>query len=373
MGNVLSLRKLFESTRSQLEKSLRRASIRLSKDEQFPLDDIYVELTLLSAKQLESLFESSSFSSRSEHDGIGSVPAGEHAAALPRVTFNELFENVRGDNPCRSMPIQNILAYGGAGSGKTTAFLLVLVYEWLRGCVLSGKFDLMLSFELRDKDVQKAESLDQLFFLQLESLGYGPEEGKELATELSRNLDFSRLCLIFDGLDECDLESCSRFMRKLLDRKAVTPAHVIVTSRPCPAANELKKTGNYQRHLEVVGFPVEKVHEYVLKALDREAGEKMLEELKKNPRMASLMSTPLFAALACDQYKRGKGLPKGATSLFSALLCGIIEKKTKDYYSSLEKIPNAEMQVSTMNLLKLCRKVVVQALFKYTCTILYNC
>ena len=108
MGNVLSLRKPFESARSQLEKSLRRASIRLSKDEQFSLRrHLRGTLTLLSAKHLECLFDSSSFSSRSEHDGIGSVPAGEHAAGLPKVTFNELFKNVCGDELGRSIPVQN--------------------------------------------------------------------------------------------------------------------------------------------------------------------------------------------------------------------------------------------------------------------------
>ena len=175
MGNVLSRRRTFQNVRSQLEKSLRRAAIRLSVTEHLPLEDIYVELTVLSAKDLRALFDAAHFVARGEDDaGIGSLCAGEYASGdLPKVSFNELFENVRGDDARpTSAPVQNILAYGGAGSGKTTAFLLALVYQWLHRRVLKGKFDLMVPFELRDKDVQKADSLDELFSLQLSSLGY---------------------------------------------------------------------------------------------------------------------------------------------------------------------------------------------------------
>ena len=336
MGNVLSLGKPIGRARSEWEASLLEASIRLSVHEKLPLEEIYVELSLLSDKCLENLFKAASFSSRPERDGISSVAAGKDAAELPKVTFDQLFDG-KG--------VRNVLVYGGAGSGKTTAFLLVLVYQWLQGLVLKDKFDLIVPFELRDKNVQKAESLDELFFLQLRSLGFDTEEAKEVSVQLCRSLDISRLCLVFDGLDECRLNSCSPFVRDLLLREAVPRMHVIVTSRPCPDANELKQTGAYTRHLEVAGFSVEKVHEYVLKALGKDRGEEMLKELENNSEMASLMSTPLFAALACQQFKHGQGVPRGACSLFSVMVCSICEKKAGRRYSSLQKIPSTEMHV----------------------------
>ena len=349
MGGSQSLPPSIERAKALLLEDLQGSGSKLGSGLDIPLDDIFVELTLLSKEQVKTLFKSTSFSSLSDKDWIGHLAATKDVENLPKVSFAELFEKVRDEKDPEQpgQSVQNILAYGGAGSGKTTAFLLVLLSLWLQGRVLVDKFDLMVAFELRDVLVQKADGLDDLLYAKLRNLGMVEDEAKEVSAHICRSVDLKRVCVVLDGLDECNMKSCSPFIQGLLSREAVRPAHVIVTSRPCPDAHELEETGNYQRHLEVAGFSKEKTREYVLKTLGPKVGGEMLEELEQNPELASMMCTPLFASFACKLYKEdGKSIPRSATGLYSAMICQIVGKKNKKKCPSLDKMKKKDLRVS---------------------------
>ncbi|XP_065184905.1 NACHT, LRR and PYD domains-containing protein 3-like [Sycon ciliatum] len=220
---------------------------------------------------------------------------------------------------------RNVLAYGSAGSGKTTVFLLMVIYLWSRGELWQEEFDLVVGLELRKKEVRAATSLAELLTVKLASQGLSQTEILELANYFEDSQ--SRLCVIMDGLDECDFASCSMFMSDLLKREGMVKTHVIVTSRPCQDAYQLSQCGKYQQKIQVLGFSPEKVRDYVEKVLGKQGAEILLAELQSKPDMSCLMATPMFADLTCELFKSNKGkMWKCSASLYQSLLRRVVER-----------------------------------------------
>eukprot|EP00117_Sycon_ciliatum_P006841 scpid86661/ scgid10197/ Nucleotide-binding oligomerization domain-containing protein 2; Caspase recruitment domain-containing protein 15 len=282
----------------------------LANDQPIPLEQIFVNLSLVSEKVLKSEFEKQlSFSTYAETRG-----RTRKVEKSTKIELKDLFE---GDHT-------NVLAYGAAGSGKTTVFLRMVLYLWSKSKLWREHFDLILGLELREREVRAAKSLTELLALKFASLGMSDDDVAELSRHLEDRLD--RLCVILDGLDECDVENCSMFMRDLLKRKGLVKARVIVTTRVCTDANHLSQCGRYQKKIEVLGFSEENVQVYTEKVLGAERAAVLLAQLQNQPDVKSLMATPIFAALTCELFEHNKGVCKCSTALHESMLLRAAER-----------------------------------------------
>ena len=116
-----------------------------------------------------------------------------------------------------------------------------------------------------------------------------------------------RVYLILDGLDETKLESCSSFVEDILHGKELKGLRLILTSRPCDDAFTLFPSS---QHLEIVGFLPTDVEEYVRRVLNEEQGTDLTRVLAEDMNLASVMSTPYFAARVCELFKWSQRIPR---------------------------------------------------------------
>ncbi|XP_065195772.1 NACHT, LRR and PYD domains-containing protein 3-like [Sycon ciliatum] len=370
------------TARDLLAKAVEKAGIQISgglaSDAKIPLKDIFVNLTLLTKDELSKLFsnESSFFSSGSERARqlkmFSEAQPRRVATAERGIELEDIFSatSERSCNqgaaprpgcahevadsgllePPAKKPVEenknNVLAYGSAGCGKSTIFLIMLEYLWSKGELWRGKFDLVLAVELRRAEVQAATSLCDLLARRFSSLDVETDELLEMSRFFRSNQ--SRLCIVLDGLDECKLENCSEYMRDLLLRRRSGDMHVVVTSRPCTDAHTLSQCGEYQQQVEVVGFSPDNVATYVKKVVGGVEGEAMLEQLRSQEGTMSLMGTPLFAALACELFmddRDGSKLPESSTGLYELLVRRVMERRAGKRYKTLSAIKTDEVEV----------------------------
>ncbi|XP_065198363.1 protein NLRC3-like [Sycon ciliatum] len=346
---VKAKKKLLE----QAEESGVQLSGGLASDDHIPLEQIFVNLAFVSEKELKKDFDEA-FSTYAE--------SREHAVQFSkadRIELKNLFRAAGSSiddvshskgksapaataterpNLCGKV-LRNVLAYGSAGSGKTTVFLLMVLYLWSRGELWQEEFDLVVGLELREKEVRAATSLAELLAVKLDTLGLSQTEILELANYFEDSP--SRLCVIMDGLDECDFASCSKFMRHLLKREGMVKTHVIVTSRPCQDAYQLSQCGKYQQKIQVLGFSPENVREYAEKVLGRQRAEILLQS---KPDVSCLMATPMFAALTCELFKSSNAMWKCSASLYESLLRRVVERAGGAVCESISLAPGKVVQ-----------------------------
>ena len=318
---------LIKAKAKLLEQAENNSGVQLSggiaSDGLLPLDQIFVNLALISENwELKKEFDEtfSTYAERREHavqfseaDRIelknlfrAASPSVGHStgktAAAAATERGKLCDKV----------LRNVLAYGSAGSGKTTVYLLMVLYLWSRGELWREEFDLVVGLELRGDEVRGATSLAELLAMKLVNQRLSHAEILELAGYFKDSP--SRLCLVMDGLDECDFGSCSKFMRHLLKREGMVKTHVIVTSRPCQDAYQLSQSGIYQQKIQVLGFSPENVREYAEKVLGAERAKMLLAELQSKLDVSCLMATPMFAALTCELFKSRKSAAPPCTN-----------------------------------------------------------
>ncbi|XP_065186011.1 uncharacterized protein LOC135816839 [Sycon ciliatum] len=354
-----SLDKAKKKLLDQAEESGVQLSCGLASDELIPLEQIFVNVALVSEKEFKTEFDGtitfSTYAERREH--------AVQFSKADRIELKNLFRVAGSSVDAISQPVgktapaaasatdsrklcckvlRNVLAYGSAGSGKTTVFLLMVLYLWSRGELWQEDFDLIVGLELREKEVRAATSLAELLTVKLASQGLSQAEILELESYFEDVP--SRLCLVMDGLDECDFASCSKFMRDLLKREGMVKTHVIVTSRPCQDAYQLSQRGKYQQKIQVLGFSPENVREYAEKVLGRQRAEILLAEMQSKPDVSCLMATPMFAALTCELFKSGKVVWKCSASLYESLLRRVAERAGGAVCESISLAPSKVVQ-----------------------------
>ena len=302
-----------------------------------PVIDAFVTLTIVDDDDMTKNFENATFSSRADLDEISHVASAEDEAVAsnPSIGLDELFNSIQSGDT--EIEVSSAMALGAAGTGKTTA-MAMLAYMISLGRMYRGRFALTLLYQLRDPKVQEVKNLRDLLAIKLACLEIVKEAEVDQVFDHYRKHPH-RLCLIFDGLDECPLSECSNYLQGLLKRDFLPRAYVITTSRPCEDAHTLAKTGRYKRIVDVIGFSEDNVKEFVKKALGHKMAEDMMKELAKNKTMAGLMRTPLFSAIACQLYKDKKPLPKCATGMFETLATRILERDGDRTYADLSKVP----------------------------------
>ena len=227
----------------------------------------------------------------------------------------------------KTQPRKRVGVYGAAGCGKT-ASLMKLACLYARGKLWHTRFRSFLFWKLREHNVARAETFEQLLKeLPFRSFSSSSQKRKDFA-EAALACDGRGLLVVLDGFDELDTSLGQKsFVRRLLEGNELREACVLVTSRPFTRARDVFE--EYDVNLELLGFREEQVTEFILQRLGNkpELISKLEEVLARNASMAAMMSVPLLAFLICDVFCACPNRPPTTrTQLYSKLLTLIVQR-----------------------------------------------
>ena len=309
-----------------------------------PVDEIFVNITLVPRENLDQIFTEAPIGARS----VWTPPRPSHALQSSAVVeqggieLSELFVSHRKSPGQSSTTISGVMAIGSGGIGKSTVFTCRLPYLWSLGQCMED-VDLLLCVPLGDVSNVQIGSAEELFasFLDLDS-----DEKKTMLHYVRENP--SRACIVLDGVDECKdiMERASPFMMKLLKGKTtLCGLKSIVTSRPCRAVHQLAQQGCFDRKLEVVGFSSSDVGTFVNKALPAAKASTMMQKLAESDETRSLMTTPFMASLCCEEFGRSGLLSDCTTSLFEKMVVRLLEVQAKERFGRIESLPPEQKSI----------------------------
>ena len=226
-------------------------------------------------------------------------------------------------------PVTQLFIEGAPGIGKST-FAWELCYKWSQR-KLFNEYSMVVLLKFRDKRVQEAKSVSDLFHYPL----------PELQSDIVHDIVLSGghgLLLILEGFDEAPASkrtTDSIFVR-LFTGQELPKANVILTTRPSASA-ELHQFCNSvnSRRIEIVGFGKKEIDEYIQCAFsDEQSRSDFKEYLSLYPHIHSMMYVPLNSAIVTHVYESCKSsdavVPKTMTQLYSSLIRTLLLRYLKD-------------------------------------------
>ena len=226
-------------------------------------------------------------------------------------------------------PVTQLLIEGAPGIGKST-FAWEVCQKWGHHQLFS-EYSLVVLLKFRDKRVQEAKSISELF--------YHPHS--KLQSDIVDHIftiGGDGLLLILEGFDEAPPSKRrmdSVFVR-LFRGQELPKATVILTTRPSASA-ELRQlcNGVNSRRIEILGFGKKEIDEYILWAFsDEQSRSDFHEYLSLYPHIHSMMYVPLNSAVVTHVYESCKSngvvVPKTMTQLYSSLIRTLLLRYLKD-------------------------------------------
>ena len=259
----------------------------------------------------------------------GGLPQhGAHDDKVKRtpILHGNLFKVEKGKKPVRKLLVE-----GNAGMGKTT-LCTMLAEEWADGRIFT-QFDCVLLLPLRERSVSTATTLPQLF-----KLLHSSERIRTSVIEELEDSEGERVLIIADGWDELDVSNTSTdsFLYNLLFGDTLPFVSILLTSRPA-ASVPLHDVPSVNRLVEVMGFSEENVKQYIGLEFEKcpEKASSLIEQLEKNPVIASVCSVPLNCAIICNLWHTlDRVLPSTLTELYTQIILNIILRDFKKRSSS---------------------------------------
>ena len=216
---------------------------------------------------------------------------------------------------------QVVLVEGAPGVGKTT-FAWEFCKKWGKG-ELKQEYSLVVLLRLRDKRIQEAKCLRDLFYHPDETL---PDV---IAAELINSLGEGVLILL-EGLDELpegQRTETSVFL-DLIHGRLLPLATVLITTRPW-ASEYLHRNckEKISQHVEILGFTKQQIRNYLQSVCKPDDDPSLLSGIEKYlscyPQIHAAMYIPLNAAIVVEVYRRSRTgeciIPKTMTQLYTAL------------------------------------------------------
>ena len=227
-----------------------------------------------------------------------------------------------------------ILIEGAPGSGKTT-LAWYICQKWESG-ELFQEFNLVVLVQLRDPDIQSAQSIADL--LPCSSMSRLQSVCSEIEASEGRGVLW-----VLDGWDELPppLQQSSLF-HQLISPTRVSPftqSAVLVTSRPISSADLHPLISS---RVEVIGFTEAQIKEYFTESLkhDDQAVQKLEHHLSQNPFVESSCYLPLNAAIIVHLFLAlGCTLPTNLHMTFCLIIANCVFRYLKDRANRGSEIP----------------------------------
>ena len=221
-----------------------------------------------------------------------------------------------------------VLVEGAPGIGKST-LCRELCRKWDTLNSLQC-YDIVLLLKLRDRYIQNATSLSQIF-------SHSDRKLSESVVDEVNKCEGKGVLLIFDGFEEMPLnQDENSLVMKLINGEYLAEAARLVTSRPS-ALHCKDCLPEKHRHIKILGFldDASKM-KYAENAFELEEPS-ILARFKNfcisNPVINSLMSIPINCAIIAQVYKDTctisgniKLIPKTMTQLYSTLVLVLIRR-----------------------------------------------
>ena len=227
-----------------------------------------------------------------------------------------------------------VLVQGAPGIGKTT-MAHELCRQWVEGKVLK-EYSLLILLKLRDKSVQKANNVADLFFHSNPSI-------PPVVASIVEQDNGNGTAFLLDGYDELPrVMQKNSIFSQLISKDILSKACVIVTSRPS-ASDILYMHCRQQRyqHLEVLGFTKEQINSFVESWFDENVGGSCRADerhqfelyLDSHPHIHALMYIPLNCTIVLTVYQ-SKGVRddhKTLTKLYMHNTVAILTRYLTNY------------------------------------------
>ena len=309
----------------------RYRSMRLKKykEEKDPWPPIktksYVTLAIVHQKELQTKHETTATIYLRTKGDIHEIP---HTIGTEKLTdITQIFDPVSGRVP------NSILIEGHAGIGKTT-FVKEMCIEWAEGKLLTSD-KLVLLLLLRDPNVQRITNEHKL----IKHFTKSTSKVEQLFSYLEDNHG-AGVTLIIDGFDELNTTLRQEsFFRKLIEKRRLPEAKIVVTSRPSASACLHDVV---DRRLEILGFEQSSRNQYVTEALqDYPSGlEKLQRHFQQYPNIDAICYIPLIMSIIvflcmCQPDE----LPPTATKMYASFILHTI----CHYLKRVGKIPKDEV------------------------------
>ena len=238
--------------------------------------------------------------------------------------------------------VLRMLVDGAPGVGKTTLSREVS-QKWAKGKILQ-RYWLVLLLHLREKNISKAKTIDELFY-------HDDPELQQKVIEYVKKESGDGVLIIFDGFDE--LSSYERSEESLfLDickGKILHKCAVVITSRPY-ASRSLQVLPSINRHIEVLGFTDEQVEACIMNKIeDQEKAKELCMELKDRLDIASICQIPLNCSIVLYVYEQEHyRLPRTLTELYELFILHSLKRflgrnqsgKAADELLQLDQLPS---------------------------------
>ena len=216
-----------------------------------------------------------------------------------------------------------MLIDGAVGVGKTTLSRKVSSM-WAKGEILP-RYWLVLLLHLREKDISKAKTIDELF---------DHEDGdlQQSVVKYVKERSGDGVLIIFDGFDELTTYERSEdsLFLDICKGNVLPKCAVAITSRPC-ASRFLQELPVINRHIEVLGFTDEQVRVCIMKKIkDQAKAEDLCIELKDRPDVASICQIPLNCSIVLYVYEQENyRLPRTLTKLYELFVLHSVKRFLK--------------------------------------------
>ena len=242
-----------------------------------------------------------------------------------------------------------ILINGAPGMGKTT-LCKEIAYRWAKGNELLKHIDLVFLLFLRDPDLKKIHTIDQL-------IQYVEPSAFETAQHCTKLLSSCKnVVIIMDGFDEFSDTSSNSLVTYIIKRKALSHCKIIITSRPC-ASESLQNRADVV--VEIKGFNEQNKEEYINNELtgDPERIRRLQLCLQRYSDINSVCYIPIIMSVLVFIIKRSGELPEDQVQLYNHFISFVISR-------SQQRLENSSAEVLLINklpqmyhdyLLQLCR------------------
>ena len=238
---------------------------------------------------------------------------------------------------------ERVIVQGRPGSGKTT-LVHKISQDWADHSMEWGHVKALFLIHLRG--FHSRPSINLRDFLECY---FTSEETVKSIGDYITSKDGLGVCFILDGLDEYQPDNKTAFVFKLIEKKVLSKAIVIVASRPAAVA----KYRSMGKNIEVLGFFKKQISDYInsYEFCSPSSSSMLKEYLTNRPNIHHMCYLPIQLAMICFLYnlfkEDGDEFPDTETDVYEQftrhmLLRSFYRQVQEVYLESIFSLPEEE-------------------------------